>query len=435
MSLVGKMQASSLAYNRRVDERAVDREPATRTMEDSPAEARRNRPGGDYYLGLLLSLVWLLFLVLPIRDLLDSNLSLPRLLIAFVAIAVFVAVYLWLVLGSFLGGFGRSNASPSAVIVALGVLTLLVLFLSVFYSGAWLYFLIFSATSSAMRLPTRQSIWTILGLMVLAILVGWFTGSVWQNMMTIELLVGGTGLSMVGMRRMIFTIMELRAAREEVARLAVSEERLRFARDLHDLLGHSLSLIALKSELAGRLLPDAPEKAVGEVQDIEDTAREALREVREAVAGYRRPTLATELEGAREMLAAAGIGCRIENIDGNLSPQADTVLAWTVREGVTNVIRHSRADHCEIRVAREGAEARAEVVDDGPGPLLAASNGWSPDGSGLRGLAERVEEVGGRFEYGPREEGGYLLGVGLPPGDVVASTPSEPLSAWAERRR
>lgn len=428
------MQTSSFAYNRLVEERAVDREPVTGTMEDSSVETRSDWPGGDYYLGLLLSLVWLLFLVLPIRDLLESDLSLPRLLIAFVAIAVFVSTYLWLVLGSFLGGFGRSNTPPSAAIVALGGLTLLILFLSVFYSGAWLWFLIFSATSSAMRLPTRQSVWTILGLMALTAGTGWLLGIVWQELMTIGLLVGGTGLSMVGMSRMISTIRELRAAREEVARLAVSEERLRFARDLHDLLGHSLSLIALKSELAGRLLPDAPEKAAGEVQDIEDTAREALREVRDAVSGYRRPTLATELEGAREMLAAAGIGCRIESAAGTLLPQTDTVLAWTVREGVTNVIRHSRAGYCEIRIACEGDEARAEVMDDGDGPSTTGGNGRSDAGSGLRGLAERVEEAGGRLDAGPGKGGGYLLSVGLPLGDSVVSAVPGEAGARAGRR-
>ena len=368
---------------------------------------------------MLLSLVWLLFLALPIHALLNSGLSPLRLLAAFAAIVVFIAAYLWLVLGSVLHRSESSDPAPGAAVIAtLALLTLLVLFLTVFYSSAWLWFLIFAATSSAMRLTTRQAVWAIVGLMVVTAGVGWALGVGWEILMTVELIVGGTGLSMVGMRRMISTIRELRAAREEIARLAVSEERLRFARDLHDLLGHSLSLITLKSELAGRLLPDAPEKAAGEVRDIEDTAREALREVREAVSGYRLPTLAAELEGAREMLAAAGIGCRIEQRAGTLSPRADTVLAWAVREGATNVIRHSRAKNCEIRVARNGEEARVEVTDDGRGAVVENAE-IASGGSGLRGVAERVAEADGRFECGPREAGGFRLGVTLPVWDGV----------------
>ena len=218
-------------------------------------------------------------------------------------------------------------------------------------------------------------------------------------------------LSVLGTNRMLSTIQELRAAREEIARLAVSEERLRFARDLHDLLGHSLSLITLKSELAGRLIEAAPYKAAGEIEDIENVARDALREVREAVAGYRQPTLEAELAGAREMLDAAGIECRCDGAADSgaaLPPSVESVLAWTVREGVTNVIRHSRADTCEVRVSRNVSEAGIEVTDNGRGA------GSSSSGSGLSGLAERVESRGGSLEAGPRNSGGFRLRVTLP---------------------
>ncbi len=400
-------------------------------------KARGDWPHGDYYLGLLLSLVWLVFLVLPLRELLTSNISTLRLLVALAAIAAFVSAYLWLVLGSFLNRSTGSDTAPRSVVIAvLGLLTVLVLFLAISYGNSWLYFLIFSATSAAMRLPTRQSVWAILGLMVLAASVGWFSRMGWQDLMTVELLIGGTGLSMVGVRRMLSTIRELRAAREEIARLAVSEERLRFARDLHDLLGHSLSLITLKSELAGRLLPDAPKKASEEVRDIEGTAREALREVREAVAGYRLPTLAAELEGAREMLDAAGICCRVEQSAGTLPPQVDAVFAWAIREGVTNVIRHSRARNCEIRVTRHGGETCVEIVDDGRGAATENTK-IASDGSGLRGLAERVAEARGRVEYGLRGTKGFRIVVTLPLGDNVladeATLPTEPERARAGR--
>src|SRR5262249_47157448 len=216
----------------------------------------------------------------------------------------------------------------------------------------------------------------------------------------------------------------LREERVERTRYAaVAEERLRIARDLHDLLGQNLSLIALKSELAGRLLATAPERAAAEIGDVERGARTALHEVREAVAGYRQPTLASELHSARDVLAAAGIAYHAEGNGaevGMLPAPIDAAMAWTVREGITNVVRHSRTRQCEVRVTRVGGEARVEVTDDGPGlvavassqpPLVPTSTG---PGNGLRGLAERVSALGGRFEAGPLAGGGFRLAVAMP---------------------
>jgi len=139
-------------------------------------------------------------------------------------------------------------------------------------------------------------------------------------------------------------------------------------------------------------------------------AREALREVREAVVGYRRPTLNDELVGAREMLEAAGIDCCIEYEARTLPNATETVLAWLVREGATNVLRHSRAKRCEIRLTHSGEEVRAEMRDDGRG-----SPPEEPvTGSGLSGLAERVAASGGSFEAGPLGTGGFRLRVSLP---------------------
>jgi two-component system sensor histidine kinase DesK len=134
--------------------------------------------------------------------------------------------------------------------------------------------------------------------------------------------------------------------------------------------------------------------------------------VREAVAGYRRPTLDEELDGAREMLEAAGIACRIENSVGASSSETVTVLAWVVREGATNVIRHSRARRCEILLTRDGEEAHAEITDDGRGHP--PEPGRTAAGSGLSGLAERVGALGGGFEAGPPPGGGFRLCVSLP---------------------
>ncbi|HEY9287920.1 MAG TPA: sensor histidine kinase [Candidatus Dormibacteraeota bacterium] len=208
-------------------------------------------------------------------------------------------------------------------------------------------------------------------------------------------------------RLLLETNRELSQAREQIARLAVGEERLRFARDLHDLLGHSLSVIALKSELAGRLLTRSPELAEREVGDIEKVARDALREVRDAVAGYRQPTLAAELAGAREALTAAGIDCRIEGEADGLPPAIEAVLAWAVREGATNVARHSQAKRCSIRMSQKAGQASVEVTDDGRG-------GTPQPGSGLHGLDERVRERGGTLQAEPLPHEGFRLRVSVP---------------------
>jgi two-component system, NarL family, sensor histidine kinase DesK len=238
--------------------------------------------------------------------------------------------------------------------------------------------------------------------------------------------VGIVGAIVIAFGWSVTSSQQLRIAREDLARAAaVNEERLRIARDLHDLLGHNLSLIALKSELARRLVGVTPDRAAAEIRDIELVARQALQEVREAVASYRQPTLASELQGAREMLAVAGIAYRYEGAEDAISalPSAvESVLAWAVREGVTNVIRHGHARQCTVRLARADGTIRVEVIDDGIGTAVPAVDeavaigvvGVGVGGSGLRGLAERVTALGGRCESGAVEGGGFRLMVIAP---------------------
>jgi two-component system sensor histidine kinase DesK len=225
----------------------------------------------------------------------------------------------------------------------------------------------------------------------------------------------GIGAAMVVMGEMMRANRELHAARAEVARLAVADERARFARDLHDLLGHSLSVISLKAQLARRRLPDDPQTAAADVADIEAVTREALRSVRAAVSGYHRPALDAELEGARTALGAAGIETTIERPDVELSPEVEAVLAWTVREAATNVIRHSGATHSAIRFVPALDQASIEVVDDGRG-----ANGDHPGGgTGLAGLEARVRHAGGRLEAGPRDDGpGFRVRAVVPVGSA-----------------
>jgi two-component system, NarL family, sensor histidine kinase DesK len=201
----------------------------------------------------------------------------------------------------------------------------------------------------------------------------------------------------------------LREARAELAEMAVAEERLRFARDLHDILGHDLSLIALKAELASKLLPARVDQAATEVQHIRELTRSALEQVREAVDGYRRPTLSSELAGAKVALEAAGIELDVDAADEALDPEVASVLAWAVREGATNAIRHSGARHAAITLRARGGTTELEIADDGQG--APAHDGG---GHGLTGLRERVQSVGGTVEAGAGPGGGFRVMVRVP---------------------
>ena len=180
----------------------------------------------------------------------------------------------------------------------------------------------------------------------------------------------------------------LRLAHEEIKQLAKTAERERIARDLHDLLGHTLSLIVIKSELASKLFTVQPERAARELHDIEETARRALAEVRETVTGYRSRGLGDELVQAAQTLEAAGVTPQIPAIAPRLHAQHEATLALVLREAVTNVVRHAGARHCRVEIAATSASTRLVVADDGRGNI-------QHEGNGLRGMRERVVELGG----------------------------------------
>lgn len=197
----------------------------------------------------------------------------------------------------------------------------------------------------------------------------------------------------------------LRLAQDEVEQLARLAERERIARDLHDLLGHSLSLIVLKSELASKLLTRDPARAADELRDLERAAREALQEVRGALQGWRQGGFASELERAREALQAAGVDLDSQTEPVPLTAEQETVLALGLREAVTNVVRHARARSCRVRLGRAGQWALLEIHDDGRGGLLA-------EGLGLLGMRERLQALGGTLERSSAE--GTRLRLTLP---------------------
>ncbi|WP_312878766.1 sensor histidine kinase [Amycolatopsis echigonensis] len=186
-------------------------------------------------------------------------------------------------------------------------------------------------------------------------------------------------------------------ARAEVQRLAADAERSRISRDLHDLLGHSLTAITVKSNLARRLAAKGDGRAVEEIGEVEQLSRQALADVRAAVSGYREVTLAGELARGRELLRAAGISAELPTAaDG---PHQE-LFGWVVREGLTNVVRHSRATSCAVIVSGDSVEIR----DDGVGSA-------SDPGNGLSGLRDRVAAAGGRMDAGPMRPRGWRLRV------------------------
>ncbi len=204
---------------------------------------------------------------------------------------------------------------------------------------------------------------------------------------------------------------KLRAALEENLALAAVAERERIARDLHDVLGHTLSVIVLKAELAGRLIPIDPARATIEIADVEKTARTALGEIREAIGGYRARGLTAEIETARHTLDAAGVSLLTDNAPdaASFTPQEETALALALREAVTNIVRHARAKTCRLRFVTEAGRRRLVVEDDG-------QHTSTREGNGLRGMRERIESVGGQFslERGIAQNRGTRLVIDLP---------------------
>jgi two-component system, NarL family, sensor histidine kinase DesK len=368
----------------------------------------------------------LLFLYYPLHDLLRSHPAPGRLFVALAGMVIFVGIYLRLVLYEPFGAGSLSAAETRRHLLLLAVIVAIVLFLTLAYNVDWMWFVLYANLVAGLKLPTRLAAATIAAFTLVTLGVTAATLG-WHSINPAVSTVLSFSILMVGVSRILATIRELRAARQEIARLAaaeaVVEERLRFARDLHDLLGRSLSSITLKNELARRLVRGEPDRAEHELDDTIAMARDALREMRETVAGYRQMTLGSEVRSAREILGAAGIACRCEEVSGALPPAVESVLAWAVREGVTNVVRHSRARHCTIRVACAGGIASAEVSDDGCGAATSPARTGDSVGNGLRGLAERAAQQHGHLEAGPCATGGFRLRVMVPVGEDARTAP------------
>jgi two-component system sensor histidine kinase DesK len=318
-----------------------------------------------------------------------------------VVVATTIVVWVWF----WMRAMGSAGPATTVGVLALTVLCAVLTLTSPIPGDA----MVFPVAAAGAAFPARRGAAAVVAISLLAAVIQLGTGEHPDRSLQVlfnDLIVG---FAAAGGRLLVQSIRQLEAAREEIARLAVSQERLRFARDLHDLLGQNLAVVVLKSELVARELPAAVDPGLRrELRDVAAVARRSLDDVREAVAGYRRPGLRSELASSRSALRAAGIGLTVEDGLAGLPGVQESVLAWAVREGVTNVARHSHGTRCVVRLTREQDRAVLVVEDDGAGGEPGGG------GSGLRGIEERVSRVGGTFAAGPAGGGGFRLEIAVP---------------------
>jgi two-component system sensor histidine kinase DesK len=372
-------------------------------LPDPAAEARFRRIGRRK--GALWSFVWLWPLLTTVQAVLGAKVTAP--ILAGSGLAAFCALYLVVVVR----GFGRREADPSTPDqLLLALLTGLGLALAIAYTGqpgGWLTLVLYLGVAGVVLYrPPRSYAW-LAAMVALQATIGYLRGVAWHDL---GQLVFSTFLAcglVLLVRQLTHLVRELRDTRQQLADSAVERERLRFARDLHDLLGQSLSVIVVKAEVVRRIAERDPAAAAREAAEIEQIGRTALVEVRQAVTGYRSRSFADELVGARAALTDAGIDTTVRSTEEPLPAAVDDAFAWTVREATTNVIRHSRAGSCVIALTRTD-HWQLEVRDDGQGGMVAPG----ALGNGLRGLAERLDAVGGTLST--VDSGGFILRATAP---------------------
>jgi len=293
--------------------------------------------------------------------------------------AAFLPLYFW---SFWLRGWRA--ALPIGGMAALG-------FLGVpFNSSASIFILFASGVIGFLGNAQRSAAALVIMIMGVA-LQSWVLGygiGYWAPTIVLIVVFGGFCINWTETDR---TNAKLRMKQEEIERLAKIAERERIARDLHDLLGHTLSLNVLKARLANKLIHRDPDKAAQEVSDIEQISRDALQEVREAVQGYRSVGLTGELENSRLALEAADIDSAFSTVESSLEPTHDYVLAMTLREAITNVIRHSGAARCHVELSQSDSAVTLKIEDDGRGGKII-------EGSGLSGMRERLVTNGGALD-------------------------------------
>lgn len=284
------------------------------------------------------------------------------------------------------------------VTLALGALSVLLL-VPVGPTAVWTWPLVLAIAAFTWTSQVAAFAFAALGIGG-SVLVNVLTG--WPDSTAFAPFINGTvAIMMVAFGQQVRQTVQLRAANERIAQLAVSEERARFARDLHDSLGHSLTVVAVKAELAGKLIERDPGAARDEIRSLETLARDALADLRASVTGSREVTLVGELAAARAALEATGVAVTVSGDPPGVRRELGTVLAWAVREGTTNTLRHASASSCTIELRRSGLRMRNDGVRAGDGA----------GGSGLRGLADRAAVVGARVETRLLPDRGFELRV------------------------
>ena len=380
----------------------------------------------------LFAAVWLIYLIQPLHKAAASDHSVGWKVLNFGLVGGFAVLYCGLAFAVYpksgeIGMPVRNTRAVLPVLLALGAVAFVTsVWINSDLAGLWIYV----GTGAGLGLPLEKhqalkGITTVVAVLALCEVISGANSSDW---LLLTLPTFFAGMATTGIRQMAILIGQLREARAQVARLAANEERLRLARDLHDLTGHSLSTITLKAELAQRMLAKArdaaPEgatpgldAALTEIAEIEQVSRQTLTDIRQAVSGYRRATLAVEVASAHAALDAAGIKLdaapEVAAATGEFDAQSEAALAWSLREAVTNAIRHSGADLVRVTLARTGEEMVLTVRNDGRG--LAATVGDTDDcgGHGLTGLRERLDAVGGRLSVGG-SDGDFRLVAAAP---------------------
>jgi two-component system sensor histidine kinase DesK len=341
--------------------------------------------------------VFLIYLVYALIDLFQRNSPLV-IVVGLLMLAAFVYLYLYaLPLGMYGGNpiLARNVPILMSMITVLYLITcgpgglILVTYLCISFVLLWRPVvavpLVLAMCAATIFLPQYVDAWDIQGQL-------WGAGGP-------ALLVS---IAMIAVRINSAQQIELFRARHEVEQLAADQERHRIGRDLHDLLGHALTAVVVKADLAAKLAPIDSDRAAAEMRDVAELARQGLADVRAVISGFREVSLLGELATAREVLRAAGIEAELPASDENVLSQFRELFGWVVREGVTNVVRHSRAEHVRVCLG----ERSIEVVDDGRGA------GTGPaSGTGLRGLSERVAAAGGELRIDRPDRGGWRLSV------------------------
>ena len=367
----------------------------------------RKKRGGRFF-----DFIWLVYSVFFIIDPIQRNTRTAWLEFA-LSYSLFLAIYI----GMVYAGTRRRQ------LWLLGALAVLAAAYYPFNGGAAGMFIYVAAFVPFITESIPVSVVAILGSALAVAGGGWFlhyTAWSWLVCAFFCLAVGAANTVAAQRMRSGFA---LGRAHEQIAHLAKLAERERIARDLHDVLGHTLSVVVLKSELAGKLMDQEPARARQEIGEVEQIARKALTDVREAIRGYRSQGLAAEIARAQKTLDAAGVTLECDSTPPQLAAAEETVLSLIVREAVTNIVRHAQASRCRLAFETSPDATALVVEDDGRG-------GIREEGNGLRGMRERVESLGGQIRIDSLR--GTRLRIEIPgapvpaariPDDQVAAAP------------